>query len=120
MTTGRGKLEFDLRARMGFGVQAFKELSYQEQWAIVEGLSYYPDTFLGSEAYGLERPASFIELTLIDLINLTISANTDPRKGKPVFMEKPIKKKAKLDKDDPTIQAHIKLLKEAAGEAQHG
>lgn len=80
----RGFLEYDFRTRFQMGVDELPDvMGYDEAARLVRILRSDPSSALASSLEGWDFPVSREALALYDLFDLTVMANSDPKKPKP-------------------------------------
>jgi hypothetical protein len=60
-----------------------RELSWGEAWHLTKALLANPDSQLQAELHNWQRPISHIELTLFDLYDVIVAANSKHGRAKP-------------------------------------
>ena len=80
----RGAVEYDWRTRFGIGLADIgQEMSLHEAARLAEILLHDPSSEIAAAVQGWDYPISREALVNLDLFDLTLLANSDPRKGKP-------------------------------------
>lgn len=80
----RGFLEYDFRTRFQLAVDTLPEtMGWDEAARQVRILRADPSSALAANAEGWKFPISREALAIYDLFDVTVMANSDPKKGKP-------------------------------------
>jgi len=112
---------YDWRTRFGLPVGAIFDgrMTWDEAYDLARGLLADPTSRLAAARSGWDHPLSREAMTLADLYDLTVAANSDRRKGKPKPYPRPFKPKGKGSQHAtaaPTVtQAQIDAALRARG-----
>lgn len=77
-------MEYDLRSRFGLCLaDVGARVTFTEASRLVTLLASDPSSRVGAALMGLDYPVSREQIVLMDLYDLTVRANSDPKKGRP-------------------------------------